>query len=183
MRSMLTARLLVLMLLAAALAPMAASAQQKIGVVDISRALSETEDGRKAKAKLKELFDSRQKSLDDKRKELMTMKEGIDKQANVLSREVLAQKSQALQKAFTDLQSTYMNFQKELAAKEEELTAGILERMQEIVKRIGQKEGYALVLDRASAGVVYVPSSYDLTDVLIQEYNAGSKKKKGGKKK
>jgi hypothetical protein len=48
--------------------------------------------------------------------------------------------------------------------------------MQRIMKRIGQSDGYALVLERGEAGVVYVPSTYDLTDVLIQRYNAGEGK-------
>lgn len=182
MRFLLTARLLVMVLAGLALSPLVAAAEGKIGVVDISRAMAETEEGRQAKAKLKQLFDSRQKSLDKQKDDLMAMKESIDKQANVLSREVLAKKTQDLQKAFASLQTTYMEFQKELAAKEAELTKDILARMEQIVRRIGQKEGYTLVLDRNEAGVVYVPSTYDLTDVLIQEYNAGSPKKAAKKK-
>ena len=41
-------------------------AQVKIGVVDLQRAINETEDGRQAKRRLKKLFDERQKSLDAK---------------------------------------------------------------------------------------------------------------------
>merc|ERR1712146_16961 len=152
-----TTRLLALLLLGAALLPFGAAAQ-KIGVVDIARALAETEDGRQAKTKLKQLFESRQKSLDKQKDELMKMKEGIDKQASVLSPEVLSQKNQELQKAFAALQTTYMEFQRELAAKEEELTKDILVKMEQLVRRIGQKEGYALVLDRNEAGVVFVPT-------------------------
>jgi outer membrane protein len=150
-----------------------ASAQVKIGVVDLQRALNETEDGRKAKGQLKGLFDKRQKTLDQQQDSLRTMKETLEKQKDVLSREVLAKKLEEYQKAFAELQTTYMEFQRELSAKEGELTKGILERMHRIMRRIGQAEGYALVLDRGEAGVVYTPSSYDLTDVLIQRYNAG----------
>jgi outer membrane protein len=182
MRFTLSAQLLAVVLLGLTLGPLSASAQSKVGVVDISRALSETEDGHKAKAKLKQLFDSRQKALDKKKDELMAMKESVEKQASVLSRDVLAQKSQELQKAFAALQGTYMEFQKELAAKEGELTKGILERMERIVRRIGQAEGYGLILDRNEAGVVYVPTTYDLTDVLIQRYNAGEGSTGGDKK-
>jgi len=190
MRFSISARILSMALFGLTLVPQMAAAQSKIGVVDITRALSETEDGRQAKDKLKKLFDSRQKALDKKKDELMAMKEGVEKQASVLSREVLAQKSQELQKAFASLQNTYMEFQKELAAKEGELTKDILDRMEVIVRRIGQSEGYALILDRTEAGVVYVPTTYDLTDLLIQRYNAGegddavkSPAKKSGKKK
>ena len=181
MRFSLSARLLPMLILGLSLLPQAVAAQPKIGVVDIARALSETEDGRQAKDKLKKLFDSRQKALDKKKNELMAMKESVEKQASVLSREVLAQKSQELQKAFGALQNTYMEFQKELAAKEGELTKDILDRMELIVRRIGQAEGYALILDRTEAGVVYVPTTYDLTDLLIQRYNAGEGRDSGGK--
>jgi outer membrane protein len=77
------------------------------------------------------------------------------------------------QKAFGELQTTYLEFQRELAAKEGELTKPIMERMQKIMRRVGQAEGYSLILERSEAGVVYIPSTYDLTDVLIQRYNAG----------
>ncbi|MDD9942361.1 MAG: OmpH family outer membrane protein [Myxococcales bacterium] len=160
-------------------APASADAQSKIGVVDITRAISETEDGRKARDKLKKLTDKRQKALDKQKGDLLKMKEAIEKQQAVLSAEVLAKKNQDLQKAFAELQTNLMEFQRELSAKEAELTKDILERMTEIVRRIGQKDGYSMILDRQQGGVVYVPSSYDLTDVLIQRYNAGEGKKSG----
>jgi outer membrane protein len=146
---------------------------QKIGVVDMQRALNETEDGRQAKNKLKKVFEDRQKTLDKQQNDLKDLKDSIEKQKDVLSREVLAKKLETYQKAFAELQTTYMEFQRELQSKEGELTKDILERMQVIMRHIGQKEGYALIMERNEAGVVYVPSTYDLTDVLIQRYNAG----------
>jgi outer membrane protein len=161
-------------------------AQSKIAVVDMQRALNETEDGRNAKAKLKKLFVRRQKSLDEKQKALKTMKESIEKQRNVLSREALQKKLEEYQKAFVELQTIYVDYQRELATKEAELTKDIIARMQRILRRIGQKDGYALIVERNEAGVVFVPTNLDLTDVLIQRYNAGEGKgggKSGGKKK
>jgi outer membrane protein len=153
--------------------PKTAAAQTKIGVVDMQRALAETEDGHKAKDTLKKLFEQRQKTLDKQQEDLKTLKESVEKQRDVLSRDVLAKKLEEYQKAFGELQTTYMEFQRELAAKEGELTKPIMERMQRIMRRIGQTDGYSLILERAEAGVVYIPSSYDLTDVLIQRYNTG----------
>lgn len=147
--------------------------QQKFAVVDLQRALMEIEEGRKAKTTLKTLFDQRQKTLDKQQEDLRVLKEGIEKQRDVLSREVYAKKVEELQKALAELQTTYMEFQRELASKEADLTKPILERLQRIVRLIGQKDGYAMVLERTEAGVVYVPSTYDLTDLVIQRYNAG----------
>jgi outer membrane protein len=148
----------------------------KIAVVDMQRALHETEDGRKAKANLKKVFDERQKTLDKQQNDLKAMKDSLDKQHDVLSPAVLTKKQEELQKAFTELQQTYMEFQRELAAKEGELTKDIIERMQRIMRRVGQTEGYTLIMERNESGVLYVPSNYDLTDLLIQRYNSGEGK-------
>ena len=148
----------------------------KVAVVDMQRAMNETEDGRKAKAALKKVFEERQKTLDKQQNDLKSLKDNLEKQRDVLSREVLAKKLEEYQKAFAELQTTYMEFQRELASKEGELTKDIIERMQRIMRRVGQTEGYSLVLERSESGVVYVPSNYDLTDLLIQRYNAGEGK-------
>jgi len=44
--------------------------EMKIGFVDMQRALNETEDGRKAKAQLKKVFDQKQKELDEQQEQL-----------------------------------------------------------------------------------------------------------------
>jgi outer membrane protein len=156
-----------------AIAPHADAQQVKIGVVDMQRALNETEDGRKAKGSLKKVFEERQKQLDKQQNDLKAMKESLEKQRDVLSRDVLAKKLDEYQKAFAELQTTYMEFQKELGSKEGDLTKDIIERMQRIMRRVGQTDGYSLILERSEAGVVFIPTNYDLTDVLIQRYNAG----------
>jgi outer membrane protein len=150
-----------------------AAAQGKIAVVDLQRAINETEDGRAAKDKLKKLFMRRQKDLDKKQVALKEMKESIEKQRNVLSRDAMQKKLEEYQKAFVDLQTVYIDYQRELSSKEAELTKDIIARMQQILRRIGQREGYTLVLERNEAGVIFVPSNLDLTDMLIQKYNAG----------
>ena len=151
---------------------------QKIGVVDLQRALLETEDGRKAKDQLKKLFEQRQKTLDKQQNDLKAMKDTVEKQRDVLAREVWTKKVEELQKALAELQTTYMEFQRELQAKEAEMLRPIQDRMQRIVKRMGQSDGYALIVDRTVA--YFVPSSSDLTDVLIQRYNAGEGKDDAG---
>ena len=170
----LSTRFLLLTLLVAAGSSQVAKAQQtKIAVVDMQRAMNETEDGRKAKERLKKIFEERQKTLDKQQNDLKAMKESLEKQRDVLSREVLAKKFEEYQKAFGELQQTYMEFQRELQSKEGELTKEIIERMQRIMRRVGQTDGYTLILERSEGGVVFVPSNYDLTDLLIQRYNAG----------
>ncbi len=148
-------------------------AQVHIAVVDLQRALNETEDGRRAKARLKRLFKQRQQELDKAQGELKSLKEEFDEQSDTLSAEARQERLDQIQKQFVELQSTYVEYQRELAEKEAEMTQEIIARMETILRRIGQEEGYTLILERNEGGVVFVPSNLDLTDVVIQRYNAG----------
>ena len=105
------------------------------------------------------------------------MKDDIEKQKNVLSREALQKRLEDYQKAFVELQTTYVEYQRELAQQEARLTKGILEKMQGILRRVGQREGYSLIVERNEAGVMWAPSNIDLTDQVIQKYNKGEGKK------
>lgn len=170
-------------LLCAAAMPRAAGAQAaKIAVVDLQRAINETEDGRKAKDKLKKLFESRQQGLDKKQQDLKKLKDELDTQKNVLSRDALETKVESYQKQLVELQQVYVEYQRELAEKEGELTKSIVERMERILRRIGQTDGYSMIVERGEAGVIYVPTNLDLTDVVIQRYNAGEGAEGGASK-
>jgi outer membrane protein len=37
---------------------------------------------------------------------------------------------------------------------------------------MGKKEGFLLIIEKREAGVMYSPNTIDLTDQLIQKYNA-----------
>ncbi len=147
-------------------------AQVRVAVVDLQRALNQTEDGRRAKQRLKKLFERRQVELDKAQNDLKKMKADIERQQDVLSKNALQKRVETYQKAVYDLQQQYMEFQRELAQKEAKLTKRILERMYEIVQRIGQAEGYTTIVERNEGGVIWVPSNLDITDQVIQRYNS-----------
>lgn len=155
-------------------------AQVRIAVVDLQRALNETEDGRRAKARLKRLFKQRQEDLDKRQGELKALKEDIEKNIELWSQETKQRRLEEYQKAFVDLQQQYVEYQRELAEREAEATGEIVQRMQTILRRIGQAEGYTLIIERNEAGVVWVPTNLDLTDDVIQRYNAGEGREEGG---
>ena len=110
------------------------------------------------------------------------MKEDIEKQRDVLSRAALQKRVETYQKAFIELQSTYVEYQRELAKKEAQLTKGILEQMQTIIRRMGQSESFTLIVERNEGGVVWVPGHLDLTDRVIQQYNSGRSRGKNRNK-
>lgn len=149
-----------------------ASAQTKVGVVDVQRAVASTEDGLRAQATLKKLFDSRQQELNKKQTDLQRQREDIDKQAKVLPKDALTKRIDEWQKQMMDLQAIFLEYNKELEKKQKELTDPVFGKILEIVKRIATSENIDLVLDKAT--VAYVRTDLDITDKAIQMYNSGA---------
>jgi outer membrane protein len=159
------------LLLALALAPALAAAEQKLGVVDLQRALNEVEEGKTAKALLKKDFDEKQKQLDLKKTEFDKLQADLEKQAVVMSDAAKKEKAADLDRRARELQGLFVQLQKDLSDRERDATKGIFERMANIVREIADADGFTVVLEKG-AGVVYAPASLDLTDELIRKYNA-----------
>ena len=147
-----------------------ASAQTKVGVVDVQRAVASTEDGLRAQATLKKLFDSRQQELNKKQTDLQRQREDIDKQAKVLPQAAMQKRIEDWQKQMMDLQAVFLEYNKELEKKQKELTDPVFEKVLAIIKRIATSENIDVVLDKAT--VAYVRTDLDLTDKAIQMYNS-----------
>jgi outer membrane protein len=155
------------------LAARAAPAQtMKVAVVDVQRAVMQTEDGLRAQATLKKLFDNRQQELNKRQQELAKQKEEIDKQSKVLSQQALQRKVDDWQKQMVELQTTFVEYNKELEKKQKELTDPIFERVVASIKRIAGTDSYDLIVDRAT--VAFSRSDLDLTDRVIQLANGGA---------
>lgn len=151
-----------------------AQAQMKIAVVELRRAVLETEEGLRVQASLKKLFDSRQTELDAKQTQLQKDKEALDKEiaAKKTPQDVLQRKLENLQKAAAELQALTYDYQREMSRKESELTTPILNKILGILKRIASTEGYDMIVDKQV--VPYFRSDLELTDRAIQMYNAGT---------
>lgn len=150
----------------------AAFAQMKFSVVDVQRAVMETEDGLRAQAMLKKLFDKRQQELDTRQDRLQRERGDIEKQSRVLSRDALQRRTDEWQRQMQELQGVFMEFNRELQKKQNELTQPILTRVLVVVRQVASQEGYDGVFDRNV--VPYVRSDLDITDRIIQRYNASS---------
>jgi len=163
-------RIVAALALALALAPAAASAEQKIGYVDLQRALNEVDEGKAAKALLKRDFDEKQKQLDAKKTEFDKLQADFEKQAVVMSDQAKKDKGQDLDRRARELQALFMNLQKDLSERERDATRGIFDKMSQIVREIAEADGFSIVLEK-NAGLVYAPTSLDLTNELIRKYN------------
>ncbi len=153
-----------------AFAPLA-DAQVRVAVVDTQRAVMETEDGLRAQATLKKLFDKRQRELDQKQKDLQKEREDLEKNRAQINTEAMAKRVETWQREMAQVQAVFVEYNKELQQKQNELTQPIVQKTVGIIRRLATQEGYDLVLERQAA--TYFRADLDLTDRVITMYNRG----------
>ena len=165
-------RILPLVLALLALALPASAQTMRVGVVDTQRAVMETEDGLRMQATLKKVFDNRQRELDKKQEDLQKERDDIDKQREVLSKTALAKRVDKWQREMVQLQTVFVEYNKELQKKQGELTQPIFQKAMGIIRRLATQEGFDIVVDKQA--VPYSRSDLDVTDRVITMYNQGA---------
>lgn len=143
----------------------------KIGHVDLVRALNEADTGKKAKADLEFLIKSKQNTLDERGKTIEKLKGDLEKQSSVLSVEARRSKEDEMERLIRDYQRLIADSQNELKKKEGEITGEIIKEVREIIEKIGQEEGYSLILENAEGIILFSKKEFDLTATVIKKYN------------
>ena len=149
----------------------AAQAPLKIATINIQEALNQVDQGKKAKEDLKKEFEARQKKLDLQQEELKKMQEDLEKKRLVLSQSDLKAKEEKFSQKYMELQKNFGDYRQEIATKEAQFTAKIVENLRVLCGEIGKKEGYQLVVENSQGQVLYASEAKDLTDQVVKEYN------------
>jgi outer membrane protein len=159
----------------------APSAPLKIAVIDVRRAIAETEQGLRVKATLTKLADIRQGELESKTRQLQSDKEALEKEAQNgrSSKEALQKKYEKLLQQDAEIQRLQVDAQREMQRKEQELTTPILAGILDAVKRIAAQEGFEMVLEKSA--VPFFRADLELTDRAIQMYNGSAGATPAGK--
>jgi outer membrane protein len=165
--------ILALALMTAA-APAAAAPELRMAVIDLRRAVTETDEGRQVTADLKKIFETKQKELDERQNELTRSIADLDKKRTLLSVDLIRQKETELQGKAQSLRQLFERQQQEFTRKQNELLEGLLTRVQRIVATLADAESLSLVLDRSQmSAVVFARPHLDITNDVIRRLNAG----------
>lgn len=168
-----------LCLLATGMIPKTSDAETlNVGIVNLLKALNESESGKRAKTDLESLIKSKQASIEEKGKNIEKLRTELEKQAAIISPEAKKAKEEELERLIRDYQRIVADSQAEVKKKEGELTGEILKDLRETINKIAQEEGYTLILEYAEGLVLYANKSLDITDKVIKRYNES----KAGKK-
>ncbi|MGE0763489.1 MAG: OmpH family outer membrane protein [Bdellovibrionales bacterium] len=153
-----------------------ASAETKIGYVDMQKAIQETSAGKKAKKDLEADYNKKKKEIEKKEADLKKMNEDLEKKAMVLSDEVRAKKQQDMQAEMLKYRELVGKSQMDIQKREQELTKPIIEGLRKIMADIAEKDGYTVILERSEQSVMWAKKDIDLTARMIAEFEKAKKK-------
>ena len=155
----------------------AVHAEEKIGYVDLQRALNESDAGRKAKEEFKVEVDKLQAKLKKQKDEIDGLKDQIEKKALVMKDEERTNAEEDYRRKLRDFERNYKDSQADLQRKDGELTGAIIKDLQEVIREYGEKEGFTVILEASNSAVLYGAKNADLTEYVIQQYNGRTRKK------
>jgi outer membrane protein len=164
--------------------PLAAMSQTlNIVYVDLQRVMLESDKGKEAKKTLTDEAERLKKNLDAKQDELQKLKDAMEKQGAMITQEARAEKDKQYQAKLKDYQRLGNDYQAELQQKDMEFTQKILKDIEEVVRGLGEKEKYSLILEKSQAGILFGANSLDITTKVITLFNDAARRRPAPAKK
>ncbi|MGH7949548.1 MAG: OmpH family outer membrane protein [Candidatus Binataceae bacterium] len=162
-----------LLFLAAVVAVAAATpalAEMKFAYVDVQRALSECNAGKKAKADLQGRLQTVEQRLQRQQEEVQSLKNEIEKKGMLMQEEQRNNMRDQYAEKLKNFERTFKDSREDLQRKDSEITGKIVRDIAQVIRTLGEKNGYTLVFEKST--VLWGAPGIDITDEVIRTYNA-----------
>ena len=151
-----------------------ARADVKLAYVDIQRALNDCRNGKSAKAEFRGRLEHVQSQLQGEQSEVQRLKDELEKKGPLMQPEQRQSLEQQYTRKLRDFQDDYKSTRETLQQKDNEITGAIVRDLATIVRQIGQKNGYTMVMEKGN--LLWAMPSVDITDDVIRNYDATNAK-------
>ncbi|MBN1292155.1 MAG: OmpH family outer membrane protein [Candidatus Latescibacteria bacterium] len=149
-----------------------AGAELKIGYIRPQYIFDKYEPYKTAMKELGEYEKEEVDKLQKQGEELQKEFQDAEKRALLMSEEMIQKKREELQKSREDLDKYYDELYNQrtgkLVKEQEKLLQPIINRINEILMKIGKEENYDYIFD-AEGPILYADEKYDLSDYLLEE--------------
>jgi outer membrane protein len=143
----------------------------KIAVVDLDQAINATDQGKKAREELQ----GKQKQAEGQLKPMYekgkALAEEIQSKRFVLSEDALRKKQLDLAEIQSDLRAKGAELEGQFKVDYERLVGPLRDKLLGIITDFGKEQGYTLILERNTPGVIYTKEALDITDEVVQRFN------------
>lgn len=151
-----------------------AQPELRLGYIDSQRIFAEYKETVEAERIYKKEVEAWKAQAQAMEQEIVKIQDELRAQSLMLSEEKQREKKLALDKKLED----YQRFMKDVfgdngtaAKRNQELTQPIVDKINRILEKMAQDQGYTMVFDIANANIVYANKAFDLTDQVLEELN------------
>lgn len=138
-----------------------ASAQVKVAVVNLQRAVLDTAEIKTAQAGLEAKFRPRQEQMDKLQKEIQSLRNQLQTLQGKLTPQAEQDMLTQGKRKEIDLQRTSEDLQADLERERTDILNRAGQHMQEVVKKLAEEKGYDVVIEASST--IYFKAALDIT--------------------
>jgi outer membrane protein len=151
-----------------------ARAEVKLAYVDIQRALNDCRNGKAAKSEFRGRLERVQLQLEGEQNEVQRLKDELEKKGPLMQPDQRQNLEQQYTRKLRDFQDDYKNTRDSLQEKDNEITGAIVRDLATIVRQIGERSGYTMVMEKGN--LLWATPATDITDEVIRGYDATNAK-------
>ncbi|MHC4307677.1 MAG: OmpH/Skp family outer membrane protein [Planctomycetota bacterium] len=148
-----------------------AQSSNKIGYIDLQSVIQNSKAGKAAKTSFESEFKKKRLIIENKAKILAQEEQDFISQSALMDDEAKKRRAEDIQQKKKELTRLRDDFREVLQKKDFELTQKILKELESVIKTIGSKEGYSLIVEKTESGVIYGSDSVDITQKVISAYD------------
>ena len=153
----------------------AAAEAPTMGYVDLRKLLVESKIGQKNKAELDKLIKEKEKALTGEEGKLQAIQQAFQKDMLLMTDE----QKQAKQKEFQEKAEAYQKLVSEakqaVGKKDNEFASQSLAEIKKIIAAVAKEMKLSMVLDASESGMLYAEDGMDLTQKVLERYDAKAK--------
>lgn len=147
----------------------------KIGVLNMKKLQMNSTAFHQVREELRKQFDSLQIKLDQEREKIEKLEEEFKRQSMLLSLDAKEGKQKDLEKKTRHYRYLYEDVTQEMKDAEFEATRKVGEAIEKVVEKIAKEEGYTIILEEGTMGLIFYDNAIDITDQVTRAYDASQK--------
>lgn len=155
-----------------------ARAEVKIATCKLQDVITKSEPGSQALKEIETKTTGLKNQLEKMKKDIEQLQDELQKQNVVLSQSAKADKELEFKRKARDYQDTVQAYQRQVKAEEARVREPVIDVLQQVVTDFGKKNGYDMIIDVVSPGMLYTSDKLDVTNQLIVELNKAWREKK-----
>lgn len=155
-------------------APIAAQAQGKVGVINLTSAIGGTAEGKQAIANLEKKFAPRRQELQRLQEEIQALQDQLSKQSATLSDEEQRRLSREVEDKQRIFKRSADDAQADYNADTEDNVRRIGAKMVRVISDYAQQNGFVLVIDDAQLPIYYAAKEIQISADIVKRYDAAN---------